>query len=84
MTRSIWKKPYISYNLIKQLKVNNKKHIKVYAKESTIYPEFLNKVVEIYNGKKFIKLKITENLIGHKFGEFINTRIPYSFKGNIH
>lgn len=78
MTRSIWKGTFIDNCLLKTI---NKKIIKIYSRRSIIYPQFLNKKVKIYNGNQFIPIKITENMIGHKFGEFALTRQLYVFKG---
>lgn len=79
MNRSIWKGVFIDNYLLKT--INNKKIIKIYSRRSIIYPSFINKKVNIYNGNKFITRKITNNMIGHKFGEFALTRQLYVFKG---
>lgn len=78
MTRSLWKNIFIDNSLVKGI---NKKIIKIYSRRSVIYPQYLNKKVKIYNGNKFIPIKITDNMIGHKFGEFSLTRQIYVFKG---
>lgn len=78
MTRSLWKGIFIDNSLVK---ITNKKLVKVYSRRSVIYPQYLNKKVKIYNGNKFITIKITDNMIGHKFGEFALTRQMYIFKG---
>nr|NP_066342.1 ribosomal protein S19 [Malawimonas jakobiformis]AAG13709.1 ribosomal protein S19 [Malawimonas jakobiformis] len=78
MTRSLWKNIFIDNSLVKAV---NKKIIKIYSRRSVIYPQYLNKKVKIYNGNKFIPIKITDNMIGHKFGEFSLTRQIYVFKG---
>ena len=77
MSRSLFKGP--TFGLPFNLK-ENKNKIKIFNKSSVILPEYLNKVVFIYNGKKFIKLIIQENMIGYKFGEFIHTRARYKYK----
>lgn len=87
MTRSLWKGPFIDYSLFslagtleKQPFSNQKKEkiskqkIQVWSRRSLIIPEFLNKKFEIHNGKSFISLQVTEDMIGHKFGEFASTR----------
>lgn len=79
MNRSIWKKPFITYGLLKKLYRNNRIN-KIYNRNSVIYPEFVGKTVEVYNGRKFVKIKVTDSIVGHKFGEFANTRIPYNFR----
>jgi small subunit ribosomal protein S19 len=82
MIRSIWKGTFIDNCLFK---INNKKNknkiIKIYSRRSIIFPHFINKKVNIYNGNKFILVKITNDMIGHKFGEFALTRQLYVFKG---
>nr|YP_009118084.1 ribosomal protein S19 [Malawimonas californiana]AJF22887.1 ribosomal protein S19 [Malawimonas californiana] len=79
MNRSIWKKSFIDNSLIKTLN-NIPKNLKIYSRRSTIYPQFLNNTVNIYNGQKFIQIKITNEMIGHKFGEFALTRVPHQYK----
>jgi small subunit ribosomal protein S19 len=80
MNRSLWKGTFIENHLLKNIN-NNKKIIKIYSRRSIIYPLFINKKVNIYNGNKFITRKITSDMIGHKFGEFALTRQLYVFKG---
>lgn len=65
MTRSIWKGPFCEVSPYK---------MKIWSRRSMILPKFLGKKFTIYNGKSFIALKIVEDMIGHKFGEFANTR----------
>ena len=76
MSRSTNKGPFFNSNLIDE----NKKWIKIFNKNLVILPEYLNYIFSIYNGKTFIKVKITEEMIGYKFGEFINTRKRYIYK----
>lgn len=85
MSRARWKGPYISYNVIKPLLNTHsqevkKKVIKIWSRASTILPIFVGKKVQIYNGKRFVPKIISENMIGHKFGEFSFSRQNYSFK----
>lgn len=68
MSRSSLKGPFFNNNLI------------VKKKNLIIIPENINNIYSIYNGKNSVKLKITENMVGHKFGEFINTRIRHIYK----
>ena len=65
MARSIWKGPFCE--IVKKLK-------KVWSRRSVILPQFIENTVLIYNGKSFISLKITEDMVGYKFGEFATTR----------
>ena len=81
MTRSVWKGPFIDgYLLKKSEKVQNSgKHevIKTWSRRSTIIPQFIGMTFGVYNGKKFIPVYITEEMVGHKFGEFAPTRTFY-------
>ena len=78
MARSIKKGPYISPKLMKKIdqmnQTNQKKVIKTWARSSTISPEFVGHTVAVHNGNKFIPVFITENMVGHKLGEFSPTR----------
>lgn len=78
MSRSLKKGPYIDAKLLKQLEDmnsrNEKKVIKTWARRSTISPEFVGHTLAIHNGKKFIPVYITENMVGHKLGEFSPSR----------
>lgn len=65
MTRSLWKGPFC------EIVVNTNK---IYSRRSLILPKFLGKTFLIYNGKIFISLKVSEDIIGHRFGEFSTTR----------
>ena len=77
MKRSKWKGPFISLNLLKNL---NKKQKNIFERNSTILPQFIGLRVKIYNGKRFTSIKITEKMVGHKFGEFSLTRQPFKYK----
>ena len=78
MARSIWKGPFVEESLIKkadkQKNQPNKKPIKTWSRKSTIIPEFIGLSFLIYNGKKFIPITISEDMVGHKLGEFAPTR----------
>jgi small subunit ribosomal protein S19 len=76
MTRSLYKGPFYAVSLLTQVckSLNKKKVIKVWSRSSVILPEFLGFKFEIYNGKRFIVLTVTEDMIGYKFGEFALTR----------
>jgi small subunit ribosomal protein S19 len=81
MSRSKWKGPYIdtkSFNEPHQLKKNYIKPI--VSRNTTILPKFLEQTFEIYNGKKFNEILVTEEMVGHKFGEFSPTRKRFLFK----
>jgi len=78
MSRSIWKGPFVDPSLIKKIdKLKNqttKPPIKTWSRKSTIIPEFVGYSFLIHNGKKFIPIKISEEMVGHKLGEFSPTR----------
>ncbi len=83
MGRSTAKGPYIDENLLKRIlqmnQTGEKKVMKTWARGSVISPDFVGHTVAIHNGKKFIPIYITENMVGHKLGEFAPTRF---FKGH--
>ena len=83
MPRSIKKGPFIDESLMKKVEVMNsageKKIIKTWSRRSTITPDFVGHTLAVHNGKKFIPVYITENMVGHKLGEFSRTRI---FRGH--
>ena len=78
MARSVWKGPFVDESLIKKIekikKQPVKKPIKTWSRKSTIIPEFVGYSFLIHNGKKFIPIKISEEMVGHKLGEFSPTR----------
>ena len=78
MSRSVWKGPFVDPSLIKKVdkikNQTNKTPIKTWSRKSTIIPEFVGVSFLIYNGKKFIPIKISEEMVGHKLGEFSPTR----------
>ena len=78
MSRSVWKGPFVDPSLLKKvekLKSQSKPMpIKTWSRKSTIIPEFVGISFLIYNGKKFILIKISEEMVGHKLGEFSPTR----------
>ena len=78
MARSIWKGPFVEESVIKkvdkQRNDTNKRPIKIWSRKSTIIPDFVGISFLIYNGKKFIPITVSEDMVGHKFGEFAPTR----------
>ena len=78
MGRSIKKGPYIDEKLLKKIKnmekEGKKKVIKTWARKSIIVPEFVGHTIAVHNGKQFIPVFISENMVGHKLGEFSPTR----------
>lgn len=83
MGRSVKKGPFVDAHLEKRLDALNasgdKKVIRTWSRRSTILPEFVGHTIAVHNGKKFIPVYITENMVGHKLGEFSPTR---TFKGH--
>jgi small subunit ribosomal protein S19 len=83
MARSIKKGPYVDHNLVKKVGTLNqqsqKRVIKTWARASTIAPDFVGHTFAVHNGNKFIPVYVTENMVGHKLGEFSPTR---SFRGH--
>ncbi len=83
MARSVKKGPYIQDRLLERVQIMNsrgeKKVLKTWARASTISPEFVGHTVAVHNGNKFIPVYITENMVGHKLGEFAPTRL---FRGH--
>ncbi|MBM3325972.1 MAG: 30S ribosomal protein S19 [Calditrichaeota bacterium] len=79
MARSLKKGPYIDRKLMERVEVLNKsgqkRVVKTWARRSMIPPEFVGHTLAVHNGKKFVPVFITENMVGHKLGEFSPTRI---------
>ena len=78
MARSLKKGPFIDEHLMKKVKALNetdkKEVIKTWSRRSTIYPEFIGHTFAVHNGKEFIPVYVTEDMVGHKLGEFALTR----------
>jgi small subunit ribosomal protein S19 len=83
MARSLKKGPYIDDHLMKKVEAMNrerdKKVIKTWSRRSTIIPEMVGHTIAVHNGRKFVPVYISENMVGHKLGEFSLTR---TFKGH--
>ena len=79
MARSLKKGPFIHYKLEKKVlanvEANKKTVIKTWSRASMISPDFVGQTIAVHNGKTFIPVYITENMVGHKLGEFAQTRI---------
>lgn len=86
MARSLKKGPFIDHNLDKKVEdMNNsgkKSVLKTWARRSTIPPEFVGHTFAVHNGNKFIPVYVTENMVGHKLGEFAPTRTYKGHSGN--
>ena len=78
MSRSVWKGPFVDGYLLKKAEVarasGRNDVIKMWSRRSTVLPQFVGLTFGVYNGQKFIPVLVTENMIGHKFGEFAPTR----------
>lgn len=85
MPRSLKKGPFVDEKLMKKVKTmidtGEKKLIKTWSRRSTIVPEFIGYTFAVHNGKKFIPVYVTENMVGHKLGEFAPTRTFRSHSG---
>lgn len=85
MSRSLKKGPYIDAGLLKKVedmnKVNEKKVFKSWSRASTIYPQLIGHTIAVHDGKKHVPVFVTEDMVGHKLGEFAPTR---TFKGHGH
>jgi len=83
LSRSIKKGPFVAPYLMKKIEMlnkrNEKKVIKTWSRDSTIIPEMIGHTIAVYNGKKHVPIYITENMVGHKLGEFSPTRF---FRGH--
>ena len=83
MSRSLKKGPFVDVPLLEKVEVmnrnNDKKVLKTWSRRSTVVPEMVGHTIAVHNGRKFIPVYITENMVGHKLGEFAPTR---TFKGH--
>ncbi len=86
MARSLKKGPFISEKLLKKVKKakdeGSRKPIKTYSRASTIIPDMIGMTIQVHNGKNFIPVYVSENLVGHKLGEFAPTRTFRSHSGS--
>jgi len=78
MARSLKKGPYVFDRLLKKVQTlnetNKKEVLKTWSRRSTIYPDFVGHTIAVHNGKEFIPVYVTEDMVGHKLGEFAATR----------
>jgi small subunit ribosomal protein S19 len=83
VSRSVKKGPFIEKSLLKKVnemnKASERKMIKTYSRCSTIIPDMVGNTISVYNGKSWVPVYVTENLVGHKLGEFAPTR---NFRGH--
>lgn len=85
MARSVKKGPFIDEHLLKKISVaiekGDKKVIKTWSRRSTIFPEAVGLTFAVHNGRKFVPVYVTDNMIGHKYGEFAPTRTFHGHGG---
>jgi small subunit ribosomal protein S19 len=78
VARSVWKGPFVDGYLLKKAEAargsGRKEIIRIWSRRSTILPQFVGLTFGVYNGQKFVPVLVTENMVGHKFGEFSPTR----------
>ena len=81
MARSVWKGPFVDGYLLKKAEKSAASQrndvVKIWSRRSTILPQFVGITFGVYNGKKFIPVSVSEDVVGHKFGEFAPTRTYY-------
>jgi small subunit ribosomal protein S19 len=87
MARSLKKGPYVEESLVKKIdklnERNEKRVFKTWSRASTITPDFVGHTIAVHNGNKFIPVYITENMVGHKLGEFAPTRLFRGHSGRL-
>ncbi|MCG2840804.1 30S ribosomal protein S19 [Sandaracinobacter sp. RS1-74] len=79
MARSVWKGPFVELSLLKKVEAGARGPIKTWSRRSTILPQFVGHTFSVYNGKKFVPVSVSEEMVGMKLGEFAPTR---SFPGH--
>jgi len=86
MPRSVKKGPFVDQHLLEKVRkaidANDKRVIKTWSRRSTITPEMVGLTFAVHNGKKFFPVYVTENMVGHKLGEFAPTRTFYGHAGD--
>ena len=84
MSRSVKKGPFVAESLMKKInemnKSREKKVLKTWSRSSTIFPEMIGHTIAVHDGRKHVPVYITEDMVGHKLGEFVPTR---TFKGHV-
>lgn len=81
MARSVWKGPFVDSHLLKKVEglaeSGKKTPINTWSRRSTILPQFIGQTLNVYNGRKFVPVYVSEEMVGHKLGEFAPTRTFY-------
>nr|QGN73920.1 ribosomal protein S19 [prasinophyte sp. MBIC10622] len=74
MARSVWKGPFVDASLLRVLSTDSQEEHYTYSRRSVVLPQFVGTVVHVHNGKSHTPVRVSEDMIGHKFGEFASTR----------
>lgn len=74
MARSVWKGPFVELSLLKKVEAGSRGPIKTWSRRSTILPQFVGHTFNVYNGRKFVPVSVSEEMVGMKLGEFAPTR----------
>jgi small subunit ribosomal protein S19 len=86
VARSVWKGPFVDGYLLKKAErvrgANSKEAIKTWSRRSTVLPQFVGLTFAVHNGQKFVPVLVTENMVGHKLGEFSPTRSFHGHSGD--
>ena len=87
MSRSVWKGPFVDLYLLKKAEAAQEKGtragpIKTWSRRSTILPDFIGLTFQVHNGKTFVPVNVSEEMVGHKFGEFAPTRTFHGHSGD--
>ena len=80
LKRSNWKGPFVDEIIFNEIRLNNNKNFKTTSRNSVILPFLIGRTVKVYNGKFFIPVFIREEMIGHRLGEFVPTRLRHVYK----
>ena len=87
MSRSLKKGPFVDTSLLEKIesmnRANEKKVVKTWSRRSTVVPEMVGHTLAVHNGKKFVPVYLTENMVGHKLGEFAPTRLFRGHSGKL-
>ena len=81
--RTLWKGPFVDYNLLHKVRLPTNLSIKTTSRNSVVLPFLIGKTVNVHNGKFFLPLLINEDMLGHKLGEFVPTRLRHIYKKKI-
>ena len=81
--RTLWKGPFVDHNLLHKVRLPTNLSIKTTSRNSVVLPFLIGKTVNVHNGKFFLPLLINEDMLGHKLGEFVPTRLRHIYKKKI-